>query len=67
MCRGALVVQGEQTGEDFLIGKVGRPAVGGEDSFVEGAVGVGEPTRAVVIQVGQGAFAQFNWAGVDRI
>jgi hypothetical protein len=34
---GALVVEGEETGEDLLVGEGGGPAVGGEDGFVEGA------------------------------
>jgi hypothetical protein len=37
------VVEGEEVGEDLLGGEVGRPAVGGEDGFVEGAVGVFQP------------------------
>ena len=31
---GAFVVEGEQTGEDFVAGEVRGPAVGGEDGFV---------------------------------
>jgi len=49
-CRlcGALVVEGEEAGEDFLVGEgltiqFQGPAVGGEDGLVEGAVGRGEP------------------------
>ena len=35
-----------------------RPAVGGEDGAVEGGVAVGEPGRAGVVEVGEGALAQ---------
>ena len=37
---GAFVVQGEQLFEQLLVGKVGGPAVGGEDGFVQRAVRV---------------------------
>ena len=40
---GAFVVEGEEVGEDLLSGEVGGPAVGCEDGFVEGAVGVFQP------------------------
>jgi hypothetical protein len=41
------VVEGEEAGEHFVAGEVGGPAAAGEDSFVEGAVGVGEPRSDV--------------------
>jgi len=54
--RGALVVQGEEPGEDFVAGEVGRPAVGGEDGLIEGAVSVGQPLGALIVEIGQSAF-----------
>ena len=50
------MVEGEEMGEYLLGGEVGGPAVGGEDGFVEGAVGVGEPGGTLVVEVGEGAF-----------
>ena len=64
---GALVVEGEEVGEDLLGGEVGGPAVGGEDGFVEGAMGVGEPVGARVVEVGEGAFLEFFLRGVGRV
>ncbi len=55
---GALVVQGEEVGEDLLGGEGGGPAVGGEDGLVEGSVGVDEPLGASVVEVGKGALLQ---------
>jgi len=52
LCGGALVVEGEKAGEDFVSGERGGPAVGGEDGFVKGAVGVGKPFGTLVIEVG---------------
>src|SRR5438270_699286 len=57
---GALMVQGEKVGEDLFAGEAGGPAVGGEDGFVEGAVGVGEPIGPFVVEVGEGAGSQAN-------
>ena len=65
--RGALVIEGEEVGEDLLGGEVGGPAVGGEDGFVEGAVGVGEPGGASVVEVGEGALFEFVGGGVGRV
>ena len=61
---GALVVEGEETFED-LLGSEGLvvdfdgPAIGGEDGFVEGAVGVGEPGGTLVVQIGGCSFSVF--------
>jgi hypothetical protein len=46
---GTLVVEGEEAFEDFGVGEVGGPSVGGEDGLVEFAVGVVEPRRALVV------------------
>jgi len=71
VCGGSLVVEGEEAGEDFLVGEVGRPAVGGEDGFVEGAVGVGEPLHfsfsASVVELGEGAVFEVGFGGVGRV
>jgi hypothetical protein len=51
----ALVVERQEADEDFLLRQVRGPAVGGEDSCVEGAVSVCEPLGAGVVEVGEGA------------
>jgi hypothetical protein len=61
------VIQGEQVGEDLLGGEVGGPTVGGEDGFVEGAVGVGEPFGTGVVEVREGALLEFFLWSVGRI
>jgi hypothetical protein len=59
---GALVVEGQEAGEDLLGGEGVGPGVGGEDGLVEGAVGVVEPGGALVVEVGEGAlFEVFFW------
>jgi hypothetical protein len=64
---GALVIQGQEAGEDFVFGEVGGPTVGGEYGFVEGAMGVGEPFGALVVEVGEGAFFKDRLGGVRRV
>ena len=48
-----------------------RPAVGGCDGAVEGVVGVGEPARALVVEIGERALLQldrrFNGLGQDAV
>jgi len=51
----ALEVEREQAREDFLVGDIGRPAVGVEDGIVEFAMGEGQPCGALVVQVGERA------------
>lgn len=68
----ALVVEREQTGEDFLGGEgpavdFGGPVVGGDDGLVEGAVDVGEPGGALVVEVGEGALLELGLRGVGRV
>ena len=50
------MVQGQEALNDFGVGDVGGPAVGGEDGFVQFAMSVGEPLRAGVVEVGERAF-----------
>lgn len=50
----ALTIERQQASKD-VFGKGGRPAVGRRNSRVKGGVGVGKPSRAGVIQTGQGA------------
>ena len=50
----ALLIEREQPGKNLLLGKIAGPAVGGEDCFVECAVRVGEPLRALVVELGEG-------------
>lgn len=53
-------VQFQQPGEDFFVGEVGGPVVGGGDGGVQVAVGVGEPGGAGVVEVGEGALLEFG-------
>ena len=73
---GALVVEGEEVGEDLLGGegltiKFQGPAVGGEDGLVEGAVGVFQPGAfaggAEVVELGEGAVFEVGFGGVGRV
>jgi hypothetical protein len=64
---GALVIQGQEAGEDFVFGEVGGPTVGGEYGFVEGAMGVGEPFGALIVEVGEGALLEDGLGGVRRV
>ena len=57
---GALEVEGQQAFQDFGVGETGRPAIGVGDSGVERGVEVGEPSGALVVEVGQGAFFQIG-------
>ena len=65
------MVEGQEAGEDFLVGKVGGPAVGGEDGVVEGAVGIGQPFHfafgAGVVELGEGAVFEIGFGGVGRV
>ena len=54
----ALEVEGEEALEDFGVGEVGGPAVGGGDGGVQVGMDVGEPGGALVVEVGQGAFLE---------
>ncbi len=64
------MVEGEEAGEDFLVregfGGFG-PAVGGEDGAVEGAVGVGQPLGAVVVELGEGAVLEVGLGDAGRV
>ena len=61
------MVEGEEAGEDFLVGEVRGPAVGGEDGFVEGAVGVREPLGTSVVKLGEGAGLEVVLGGAGRV
>ena len=37
--------------QDFIVGKIGRPPVGGEHRFIEPAMGVGEPGGPLVVKI----------------
>ena len=64
LCCGPLQIQLEELGEKFVVGQGRRPAVGGEDGGVELAVDVVEPRRALVVEIGEGAFFEFFGAGL---
>lgn len=55
-----LQIQGEQAGERVLGRNVLGPTVGGGDGAVERVVGVGEPTRALIVEIGQGALLELD-------
>ena len=56
---GALQVEGEQFGQEFIIAERRRPAVGGEDGGVELLVGEVEPGGALVVEVGESPLFEF--------
>ena len=60
---GASEVEGEEAFEDLVVGKVGRPAVGGGDDGGESFVGEVQPGGALVVEIGQGALFEFGGAG----
>src|SRR5271165_3796753 len=59
---GARQVEIKQARQHLVVGQVGRPAVGGGDGFIEGAMQVVEPDAlggaAHVVEVGEGAGLQ---------
>ena len=59
---GAFEVEGEEAGEDFVVGEVGRPAVGGGDGGVEFLVRHVEPGGALVVEVRERALFEVGGA-----
>jgi hypothetical protein len=57
---GPFEVEREQTGEGVLGRNVLGPAVSGGDGPVERVVGVGEPARALVIEIGERPLLEFD-------
>jgi hypothetical protein len=55
-----LEVEGEEMFEDLVVGDVVRPAVGVEDGFIQFAVNLVEPIRALVIEFGKGPVFQLS-------
>lgn len=53
--RRSLSVQREQAPQHLVVVQVDRPTVGGDDRFIQGAMGIRQPRRALVVEVGQGA------------
>ena len=62
MLRGAFEVEGEEGGEEVVVGHGGVPVVGGEDGGVEFLVGQVEPGGALVVEVGERAFFEVRGA-----
>jgi hypothetical protein len=58
--RGALQVERQQALQRVVGRDVFRPAVGGGDGSVEGVVRVGQPARALVVEVGQRALFELD-------
>ena len=58
MCGGAFEVEGEEGGEEVVVGHRWVPAVGGEDGGVEFFVGEGEPGGALVVEIGERALLE---------
>jgi hypothetical protein len=61
------VVKCKEARQNFLLWKVGGPAVSCEDCFVEDAVGVGEPFGPLIVEVRQGSLLQFILGGIRWI
>jgi hypothetical protein len=57
---GSLKIEREQAGEGLLGRNVLGPAVSGGDGAVEGVMRVGEPTRALVVEIGEGALLELD-------
>jgi len=49
------LVQCEQPGKDIVFGNVRGPSVGGCDGGIQVAVRVRQPSRALIIEIGEGA------------
>src|SRR5450759_4199842 len=60
-------VELEQLFEDHVVPGVRRPSVGGKDGPVEIIVSVGEPGRALVVEVRQCAFREFRLGESGRV
>ncbi len=60
-------VEIEEAGEEVVVGYVGGPAVGGEDGVVEGPVGVAEPGRHPVVELGEGALLELLGRGAGGV
>jgi hypothetical protein len=54
-CGGSRPIQREQAAQYFFIAEVHRPAVGGGHRVIQRLMGVNQPGRALVVEVGQGA------------
>ena len=58
---GPFEVEGEQAGDEGVLGRnVPGPAASGGDRAVERVVGVGEPARALVIEIGERPLLAFD-------
>jgi hypothetical protein len=49
-------MEGEECGQEGIIGDGGVPAIGGEDGGAEFLAGQAEPGETLVVEVGEGAF-----------
>ena len=63
---GPFEVEREQAGEGVVGGNVLGPAVGGGDGAVERVMGVGEPARALIVEIGQRALVELR-RRLDRL
>jgi hypothetical protein len=59
-----LKVERQQPREDFVVGKVGGPVVGGGDGGVEALVGEVEPGGAGVVELGERALGELPSLGL---
>lgn len=55
---GALLVEREQAGEHVVVGKIGGPAICGNDGGIQLAVQIVEPGWALIVESGQGALLE---------
>lgn len=53
----------EKSFQNLVVGKIGRPAIGGGDRRIEIGMGVGEPRRAGVVEIGQRPLIEFGTRG----
>ncbi len=52
----ALLVECKQARQHLVLAQPVRPAIGGSDGAIERLVGMVEPGRAGIVEIGQGAF-----------
>jgi hypothetical protein len=51
-------IESEKAGEDFVVGEIEGPAVGGGEGGIEALVGAVEPGGADVVEVGERALGE---------
>jgi hypothetical protein len=53
------VIQRQQPAQYFVIAQVGGPAVSGGNRFIENAMGMIQPSRTLIVEMGQRPLFEF--------